>query len=231
MSNKLLESLLLEYDYKKRKAELDLEERKSILYKKIPRLQEIDDKINNLAINNTKNILLKKTALTDLKHSINLLKKEKENILKQNNISDSFLQPYYECKICHDTGYIQDSKQGSSLCPCLKQKLLDISYNKSNISNLSKENFDNFDLSIFSDKIDFEKFKLNISPRQNILAIKNKCLDFVTNFDNPDFKNLLFTGNTGLGKTYMSNCIANELIKKRKKCSLSNCSCFIRICN
>lgn len=231
MSNKLLESLLLEYDYKKRKAELDLEERKSILYKKIPRLQEIDDRINNLAINNTKNILLKKVALTDLKNSINLLKKEKETILKQNNISDSFLQPYYECNLCHDTGYIQDSKQGSSLCSCLKQKLLDISYNKSNISNLSKENFDNFDLNIFSDKINFEKFKLNISPRQNILAIKNKCLDFVINFDNPNYKNLLFTGNTGLGKTYMSNCIANELIKKRKKCSLSNCSYFIRICN
>ncbi len=226
MSNKLLESLLLEYDYKKRKAELDLEERKGILYQRIPRLQEIENEINNLAINNAKNILLKKAALTDLKNSINLLKKEKENILKQNNVSDSFLQPYYECNLCQDTGYIQDSKKGSSLCPCLKQKLLDISYNKSNISNLSRENFDNFDLSVFSNKIDFEKFKLNISPRQNILTIKNKCLDFIQNFDNPDYKNLLFTGNTGLGKTYMSNCIANELIKKRKKCSLPNCSRF-----
>lgn len=226
MSNKLLESLLLEYDYKKRKAELDLEERKGILYQRIPRLQEIENEINNLAINNAKNILLKKAALTDLKNSINLLKKEKENILKQNNVSDSFLQPYYECNLCQDTGYIQDSKKGSSLCPCLKQKLLDISYNKSNISNLSRENFDNFNLSVFSDKIDFEKFKLNISPRQNILTIKNKCLDFIQNFDNPDYKNLLFTGNTGLGKTYMSNCIANELIKKRKKCSLPNCSRF-----
>ena len=62
MSNKLLESLLLEYDYKKRKAELDLEERKGILYQRIPRLQEIENEINNLAINNAKNILLKKAA-------------------------------------------------------------------------------------------------------------------------------------------------------------------------
>ena len=54
MSNKLLESLLLEYDYKKRKAELDLEERKGILYQRIPRLQEIENEINNLAINNAK---------------------------------------------------------------------------------------------------------------------------------------------------------------------------------
>ena len=49
-----------------------------------------------------------------------------------------------------------------------------------------------------------------------MLNIKQKCIEFVNNFDNPDSHNLLFTGNTGLGKTYMSNCIANELIKKGK---------------
>ena len=46
--------------------------------------------------------------------------------------------------------------------------------------------------------------------------IKKKCEEFVTNFDNPKCKNLLFTGNTGVGKTFMSNCIANELIKNGK---------------
>ena len=216
MSNDLLSSLLLEYDYKKRKAELDLEERKNFLYKKFPRLQEIDNEINTFAINNTKNILFKKTALPNTKNKIETLKKEKEEILKKNNITYDFLQPHYECNICKDTGYIRNINGLSSLCSCLKQKILDISFNKSNISNLSKENFDNFNLSIFSDKIDIEKFKLNISPRQNILNIKQKCIEFVENFDNPNCKNLLFTGNTGLGKTYMSNCIANELLKRGK---------------
>ena len=49
-----------------------------------------------------------------------------------------------------------------------------------------------------------------------MLTIKSKCIEFVENFDNPETRNLLFTGNTGLGKTFMSNCIANELIKKGK---------------
>ena len=99
------------------------------------------------------------------------------------------------------------------MCSCLKQKLLNISYNKSNMTNLGKENFENFNPNIFSDEI---STNFNISPKQNILNIKQKCIEFVNDFDNPNSKNLLFTGNTGLGKTYMSNCIANELIKKGK---------------
>ncbi len=83
-----------------------------------------------------------------------------------------------------------------------KQKLLDISFNKSNMSNLDKENFDTFNANLYSDDVDIAKYKFNISPRTNILNIKQKCIEFVENFDNPDSKNLLFTGNTGLRKDF-----------------------------
>ena len=217
MSNEILPTLLLEYDQKKRKAELDLENRKKELYVRLPRLQEIETELNNFAINTAKNILKgDSSSLNDLNIKVAELKAEKENILKANKIPDNFLEPNYECPICKDTGYIQVENSASSLCSCLRQKLLDISYNKSNISNLGKENFDTFNLNIFPDKPQPEKYKINVSPRQNMITIKEKCLEFIENFDNPETHNLLFTGNTGLGKTFMSNCIANELIKKGK---------------
>lgn len=217
MSSEVLSTLLLEYEQKKRKAELDLDNRKEELYLKFPRLQEIETELNNFAINTAKNILKGNSySLDALNQKVSDLKIEKEKILKENNIPESFLQPYYNCQICKDTGYIQGTNISSTLCPCLKQRLLDISYNKSNISNLSKENFDTFNLNIFSNKVEPEKYKINISPQQNMLMIRQKCIEFVENFDNYDSKNLLFTGNTGLGKTFMSNCIANELIKSGK---------------
>ena len=217
MANDVLSSLLLEYEQKKRKAELDLESRKEQLYNKIPRLQEIENELNSFAINTAKSILRgNSSCLENLSEKVSVLKEEKQNIFKTNNISEDFLQPKYECNLCQDTGYIQGNDYRSILCSCLKQKLLDISYNKSNISNLGKENFNTFNANIFSDKVEPEKYKINISPRQNISIIKQKCIEFVENFDNPDYKNLLFTGNTGLGKTFMTNCIANELIKKGK---------------
>lgn len=217
MSNEILSNLLLEYDQKKRRAELDLENRKKDLYDKFPRLQEIESELNAFAISTAKNILKNNsTSLTDFNLKISELKNEKKNILRENNISDNYLEPSYECTICKDTGYIQSENSASVLCSCLKQKILDISYNKSNISNLSKENFDTFNINIFSDIPMPEKYGINISPRQNIQNIKSKCLEFIENFDNPDTRNLLFTGNTGLGKTFMSNCIASQLIKNGK---------------
>ena len=83
------------------------------------------------------------------------------------------------------------------MCNCLKQKLLNISFNKSNIK---KDNFDNFNENLFSTQVDLAKNKRNISPRSNIIYIKQKCEEFIENFDNPKYKNLLFTGNTGLRK-------------------------------
>lgn len=201
MANEVLNSLLKEYEQKKLNAELDLYRRKQNLYKLIPRLEEIDNELNNFAINTAKNILNNSSTsstVDNLKQKISDLKKEKELILLQNNYSLDYLKPFYECKICNDTGFVLDNNYKTTMCNCLKQKLLDISFNKSNMSNLQKENFNNFNELIFSDEVDLSKYRFNISPRKNISNIKNKCIEFVNNFENPDYKNLLFVGSTGL---------------------------------
>ena len=201
MSNEILNSLLREYEQKKLKAELDLEKRKEQLYKLIPRLEEIDKELNSSGINAAKQILFKSadsSIIDSLNNKIENLKKEKENILIENNYSIDYLKPFYDCKICNDTGFILDDNYKTKMCNCLKQKLLNISFNKSNMYNLEKENFNNFNSLIFSDDVDLAKYKFNISPRKNIDNIKNKCIQFVNNFDNPEYKNLLFVGSTGL---------------------------------
>ena len=201
MSNEILNSLLREYEQKKLKAELDLEKRKEQLYKLIPRLEEIDKELSSSGINAAKQILFKSadsSIIDSLNNKIENLKKEKEKILIENNYSIDYLKPFYDCKICNDTGFILDDNYKTKMCNCLKQKLLNISFNKSNMYNLEKENFNNFNSLIFSDDVDLAKYKFNISPRRNIDNIKNKCIQFVNNFDNPEYKNLLFVGSTGL---------------------------------
>ena len=199
MSNEVLNSLLKEYEQKKLKAELDLEKRKEHLYNQIPKLKQIEDDLNHFAIETAKNILKYSDSSTDeLQKKVNILKKEKAEILNEMNLPTDYLQPYYSCKYCNDTGYIMLNNYKTEMCNCLKQKLLNYSFNKSNISNLNKENFQTFNENVFSDEVDLSKYRFNISPRKNIINIKNKCIEFVANFDNTNQKNLLFTGNTGL---------------------------------
>ena len=199
MSNDILNTLLKEYEQKKIKAELDLEKRKEELYKKIPRLQKIEDELNQFAFITTKNILLKNISSTkELNEKIEKLKNEKIKILKEANLPNNYLTPFYECNICNDTGYILTNNNKTKMCNCLKQKILDNYFYKSNIANLDKENFSTFNENLFSNEIDLAKYKFNISPRENIKNIRKKCIEFVEKFDDANSKNLLFTGNTGL---------------------------------
>lgn len=212
MNNPDLKKLLKIYEQRKLSEEKECDERITKLYNDNPNLSDIVDKINKKSIELSKCILFKKDSqISILEKEINNLKMQKQELLKKLNIKPDFFTPSYECKKCNDTGFLVDSN--GIMCTCLKQKLMDIQYNKSNISNLENENFDKFNELLFSDITDEKKYNSNISPRENINNIKNIALNFIDNFDSPSEKNLLFTGNTGLGKTFISNCIANEILK------------------
>lgn len=216
MSNPNLKILLNEYDKKRLQAELDLENKLNAFYIKNPDVLNINDKINRISIDLSKTILLNKNSdkIEKLNLELDNLKKEKQELLNKLNIKEDFFTPNYSCKLCNDSGYLIDDNR--VMCTCLKQKLLDVQYNKSNISSLELENFNNFNIDLFSNEKDEKKYNSSISPRENLEKIKEIAQNFIENFDDPQEKNLLFTGNTGLGKTYLTNCIANELLKQGK---------------
>lgn len=213
MSNSTLKLLLKEYDKKRLEKELELDKKLELFYSEHPEVFNINDKINKTSIEISKSILQNKDY-SQLQNNLEKYKKEKFLLLKKLNINDDFFKPNYSCKLCNDTGYLVDNNQ--IMCTCLKQKLLNIEYNKSNISSLENENFATFNLNLFSDEINEKKYKSNISPLENIKKIREISLNFIENFEDSKEKNLLFTGNTGLGKTFLSNCIANELLKQGK---------------
>ena len=220
MDNSLLKQVLKEYDEKRTRAIQEAEERKKDLMSVNPRLQEIDKELTLNSIQVSKAILVsdskeKASLLASLKKKNTSLIKEKNDFIKNLSKENNYLNPHFECKLCKDTGYVQ--KDGKlSMCSCLKQRIFDIAYNKSNMGNLERENFSNFNIRIFSDKPDKALYKSDLSPRENIQIIREKVKSFIENFDDPEEKNLIFTGNTGVGKTFLTNCIANEMLKLGK---------------
>ncbi len=212
-----LKSLLIKYDQKRNTAIATANQKKYELYDKFPELEQIDNEINILSINQIKNVLTSqdKSQVDDLKGKISNLKDKREKILKEHNINSKDFEPVFDCKKCNDTGYIKSSN-GNTLCNCIKQELYNIEYNNSNIYDLKNQTFKNFKLDCYSDVADKEKYGQKLSPRENIISIKKICDKFIENFDDPTEGNLLFCGNTGLGKTFLSSCIANEMIAKGK---------------
>lgn len=212
MNDNIIKQLLREYEKKRDKAHHEQKIRKQEVYNKIPMLREIDKKINNTGILISKAILESPNnyseKVNNIKKQMESLRQKKAILLTENNIPLEYLEVNYDCNKCNDTGYLDNGKK----CSCFRQALINQSYEMSNISKvLQKENFNTFDITLFSDEPYEEEDK---SPRDNMMSILNICEGFVFNFEENNGENLLFYGNTGLGKTFMANSIAKSLLDK-----------------
>ncbi|CCQ92857.1 Chromosomal replication initiator DnaA [[Clostridium] ultunense Esp] len=214
MYSQILRDILMEYEKKRDRAVYEQKLRTEKVYNKVPRIREIDRSIlktgllmSKAVIENPKNY---KENIKKVKKEIEKLKMEKAYILTENNIPLDYLDTYFECNECQDTGYLPNGDK----CNCLKQVLISKAYGMSNIENvLKKENFQTFNINIFPDEpIEGER----MTPRENMANITSICEGFVNNFDENNEENLLFYGSTGLGKTFMCNCIAKALLDKNK---------------
>jgi DNA replication protein DnaC len=218
MSKAVFSKINIEYEKRRQQSFDHLIERQNEVYSKIPRILEIDNEIKLIGVKYNKKILFgnKSSAILDeLLTKISLLKLEKESLLLEAGYSKNFLEQEFTCQLCNDTGYIQGI-EGTQRCSCLKQQLIFHIYKNSNLKLTETENFSAFDESLYPDSVNESKYGLNVSPRDNILNLKNICTQFIENFDSIDQKNLFFSGPTGVGKTFMSNCIASEIIKSGK---------------
>jgi DNA replication protein DnaC len=120
-------------------------------------------------------------------------------------LPENYYAPEYTCPDCQDTGYI-----GGKKCHCLKQAIIDSIYTQSNIKNiLGRENFSVFSYDYYS--------TTQTDPATGLTSLETakraveECQHFIQDFDNKP-KNLFFYGNTGVGKTFLSNCVAKELL-------------------
>lgn len=139
------------------------------------------------------------------KEKIEALNQKKAEYLIQLGKPKDYLDEIYSCPKCHDTGYINGSK-----CSCFKKKAIDLVYKDSNLKNITdNENFNTFSYEWYDKTTPDPAVKL--TPYNNMQKVVSICHSFIDNFDS-EYSNLLFYGNTGVGKTFLSNCIARELL-------------------
>ena len=88
-------------------------------------------------------------------------------------------------------------------------KILERTYQLSDINDLERENFDTFDPEVFPD-VPVEGSRL--TQREYMVQLKNRLMDYVGKFPNNKRKTILFSGKTGLGKTFLLNCMAKTIL-------------------
>ena len=165
-------------------------EKKEKAYIEIPALSEINQRIGALI----KMGIASEGDVTKVKAALGDLVSEREKLLLDHGYPADFLEDYYECPICRDEGFV-----GSQVCECYQKLLRAEAYKLSNLSaRIEKENFSTFSLSMHSEK----KYMECIIEKAKRYCKKDATIK----------NNLLFTGPTGTGKTFLSSCIAKEFL-------------------
>ena len=194
------------YEQRQLDNEAQLRSRFEEVYRAVPRLRTLDNTISELSVKQARKLLDgDETALTSLKNDLHLLFEEKKLLLAKAGYPDDYLEPRYICPDCHDTGYIGDEK-----CHCFKKQIIDFLYTQSNVKEiLKKENFRTFSTEYYSkEQIDPLTGRSSYGAMETALR---SCKEFVRTFDT-DFRNLLLYGDTGVGKTFLTHCVAKELL-------------------
>ena len=204
----ILEGIINEYDEIRKRKEKERDERVKDVYERFPEIEETDRKINSVGSDTLRVILSspdKKGVREEMSDKFRILETKKKEILKKNGIPLNYDAIQYDCDKCKDTGY--DENNGR--CSCFKQKLIDRLYAGSNMEGLlDGKSFDLFDMDYYcKNKMEGH----NTTPYDNMVKIKERCQKFAENFDN-EKKSIMFIGDTGLGKTYLSSCIAREVM-------------------
>lgn len=206
LNNSQYDSIMRTYQLRQAEHRHLLDERVREVRQKLPRIKEIDDEIASQSVQSARQLLAgNRESLSQLKEYISRLGEERQHILKSNGYPSDYLEMTYDCSDCHDTGYTDGNK-----CHCFKKAEIDLLYTQSNLQDiLQKENFETFSFAYYSDTIMEENS--GTSSLARITKVVEICRRFVRDFDDV-FANLFFYGDTGVGKTFLSHCIAKELL-------------------
>ena len=206
LSNSQYDELMRTYEQRQLDNEHALRKRYETACSMIPELPALDNAISSSSIKQARLLLDgHEDALSELKKEISRLSAQKQALLCSHGFPEDYLELHYLCPDCKDTGYI-----GTNKCHCFKKAIVDLLYTQSNLQEiLEKENFSTFSLDYYS-----SNHKDPLTGRSSLEAIQTAlhiCHEFVDTFSE-DFRNILLYGDTGVGKTFLSHCIAKEVM-------------------
>lgn len=209
LTNEQFDTLMREYNHKQMRNHQIVAFRTKELYSAVPTLTQIDDEVSKVSVSSISAIFEGKDAAqtaAESKQKLSDLRTKRVKLIESAGYPADYLDPPYDCPDCKDTGFIAGAR-----CHCFKQAAINLVYSQSNISTiLSKENFDSFNLDLYDDDF-YDESVSNDSARVCAQKAYATAQNFVQNFK-LDGGNLLLLGQTGCGKTFLSNCIAKALL-------------------
>ena len=171
-------------------------------YREIPRIKEIDGLLRRSMALAAQAVFTQggdaKLAMDEVKQANLALQREREQLVRE-HFGEDFLDESPICSLCGGSGYV-----GSAMCECLQELCRQEQKKEVALLASNAERFEKFRLDYYPSQVDN---RYGASPRVIMEHNLNICRKYAYGFG-PGSGNLLFVGGTGLGKTFLSACIA-----------------------
>ena len=206
LNNSQYNAIMRIYNQRQFQDKYEQDQRREEVYQKVPQIRQIEDEISSQAVRCARKLLDGDTnAKEELKQHIEDLREQKEVLLSAFGFPADYMEMHYACPECQDTGYVDGRK-----CRCFKKEEIRLLYSQSNIEEvLLRENFDSFSYEYYDDRVVIPEIQMTVADYMR--QVHTWCKEYVENFEKKG-GNLIFTGSTGVGKTFLTNCIAKALI-------------------
>lgn len=199
LTNIQYDRIFRQYEETQRANRLEAERRHADVYERIPNYRELEETVASLSVVQGKKLLSgDENALVELRKNLTELKSRKKQLLLDAGFPEDYLDPVFSCPDCQDTGYINREK-----CHCFRQAEISLLYEQSGIQDLLNQN-------------NFSLLSYDYYTGEALILFQNAvktCQRFIKNF-NSDYHNLFFYGTVGTGKSFLSCCVAKELMDR-----------------
>lgn len=208
LTNSQYNEVMRDYEKQQLKNRYDRQRRVEEVYRQVPRIRQLDEEIRSRGADSARQVLAGDDGAKErFKKKLEELRKEKRSLLREAGYPNDYMEPRFRCSDCQDTGYAKGRR-----CHCFEQARTRILYAQSNIRQvLNQENFDTLSYEWYDDTARLDH--LGMTEAAYMRMVVKSCREFAAGFPEKG-RNLLFTGSTGVGKTFLTNCIAKALIDR-----------------
>ena len=224
MREELLKELESRYDAIRAENERGEAARRDRIRREFPEIEALAEEREGIVFGTIRKILDGKSDAADLTRQMASLNSRIEEALVRSGLPSDYLSPIYRCPVCRDTGYTGDPVKEP--CECLKKAYQQLVREKTGLDKKEAETFEAYDESLIPD----EPVKgIGITQRQLSRIAREQCEKWADAYPDVQQRDILLTGGSGLGKTFLMHAMAARLIERGQYVLIASAYTFLQI--
>ena len=191
---------------------------------KFPEIAELSEERRKLITSSMEGILRGEAAPDNLPGKMEEVSDKIRKALRARGLPEDWLSPVYTCPVCRDSGFVGETVR--ERCSCVRERYQRKLRAAIGLPEDGHETFERFDPGVFPET---RQPGAAMSQRQAMTEIRDLCREWAETYPHQAYRDLILSGKSGLGKTFLLHAIANRLIERDAQVLLISAYTFLEI--